>query len=148
MDEYIMQLSMLRLTPHSMGIVVIWWRFHLVGSLIPHGWDNSQNLIPTYYLCKWKDLAFGKNRRSNPPTLVPSSNPHLKPVITCTWGWGLTLIGALLTRVCRFHAFQDEHHAVTGEEYSWSESEMKQIANCFLVSFFCKLLPNLLAETL
>jgi len=24
--------------------------------------------------------------------------------------------------------------------YSWSESEMKQIANCFLVSFFCKLL--------
>ena len=34
------------------------------------------------------------------------------------------------------------------KSYSWSESEMKQIANCFLVSFFCKLLPNLLAETL
>ena len=30
------------------------------------------------------------------------------------------------------------------KSYSWSESEMKQIANRFLVSFFCKLLPNLL----
>ena len=34
------------------------------------------------------------------------------------------------------------------KSYSWSESEMKQIANRSLVSFFCKLLPNLLAETL
>jgi len=33
------------------------------------------------------------------------------------------------------------------KSYSWSESEMKQIAKHFLVSFFCKLLPNLLAET-
>jgi len=40
------------------------------------------------------------------------------------------------------YAFQRE------KSYSWSESEMKQIANRFLVSFFCKLLPNLLAETL
>jgi len=27
---------------------------------------------------------------------IPSSNPHLKPDIAHTWGWGLTLIGALL----------------------------------------------------
>ena len=34
------------------------------------------------------------------------------------------------------------------KSYSWSESEMKQIADCFLVRLFCKLLPNLLAEAL
>ena len=53
----------------------------------------------------------------------------------------------LLTRVCRFHAFQDDHAVTGGEatvEVSPSESEMKQITNRFLVSFFCKLL---LAET-
>jgi len=34
------------------------------------------------------------------------------------------------------------------KSYSWSESEMKQTTNRFLVSFFSKLFPNLLAETL
>ena len=34
------------------------------------------------------------------------------------------------------------------KSYCWSEFKMKQITNHFLVSFFCKLLPNLSAETL
>ena len=43
----IMQLSMLSPTPPSTGIVGIWWGFDLVGNQIPHGGDDSQNLIPT-----------------------------------------------------------------------------------------------------
>jgi len=52
------------------------------------------------------------------------------------------------TCVCRFHAFQMTIQSQEEKSYSWSESEMKQIAIRFLISFFCKLLPNLLAETL
>ena len=46
------------------------------------------------------------------------------------------------TCVCKLHVFQGDHAV---KSYSWSESEMKQMASCFHVSFFCKLLPNFLA---
>ena len=54
------------------------------------------------------------------------------------------------TRVCRFHAFQDDHAVTGGEElqWKWVRGETDLCANRFLVSFFCKLLPNFLAETL
>ena len=56
----------------------------------------------------------------------------------------------LLTHVCAdFTLSRMTIQSQLQEEksYSWSESEMKQIANRLLISFFCKLLPNLLAET-
>ena len=34
------------------------------------------------------------------------------------------------------------------KRYSWSEFEMKQITNHFLVSFFCKLIPGFFATTM
>ena len=53
------------------------------------------------------------------------------------------------TSVCRFQLSKwPAMHSQEEKSYSWSESEIKHIANSFLVSFFCKLLPNLLAETL
>ena len=58
---------------------------------------------------------------------------------------------ALLTHVCAdFTLSRMTMQSQEEKIYSWSESEMKklQITNRFLVSFFCKLLPNLLAETL
>jgi len=58
------------------------------------------------------------------------------------------------TCVCRFHAFQDDH-AVTGVEeleqelqWKWVRDEIDTRVYRFLVSFFCKLLTNLFAETL
>ena len=52
----------------------------------------------------------------------------------------------LLTQVCADSRMTMQLRYWKEKSYSWSESEMKQIANHFLVSFFCKLLPNLLAE--
>jgi len=56
----------------------------------------------------------------------------------------------LLTHVCADFTLSrmTMQSQLQEKSYSWSESEMKQIANRFLISFFCKLLPNLLAETL
>ena len=67
----------------------------------------------------------------------------LKTVISILGNWWESTL--MCDCVYRFHIFQNDH-AVTGL-YSWSESEMKQITNSFLISFFCKLFPNLLAET-
>ena len=55
----------------------------------------------------------------------------------------------LQTCVCRFHAFQDGwpySHRRRRASYTVEEMKHVQIPNCFLVSFFCKLLPNVLAE--
>jgi len=55
-----------------------------------------------------------------------------------------------ITDTCVCADFTLSRMAVQSPEkksYSWSESEIKQFASRFLVSFFCKLLPNLLAET-
>jgi len=54
----------------------------------------------------------------------------------------------LLTHVCAdFTLSRITMQSQEEKSYNWSASEMKQITNRFLVSFFCKLLPNLLAET-
>ena len=55
----------------------------------------------------------------------------------------------LLTHVCvDFMLSRTTLQSQEEKSYSWSEFKMKQIANRFLVSFFCKLaLPNFLAET-
>ena len=59
-----------------------------LGSQIPHGGDNSQNLIPA---CRWNDLVFSTNHWSipQPSGKIPRSNPHLKPNIARAWGVGL-----------------------------------------------------------
>ena len=54
----------------------------------------------------------------------------------------------LLTHVCADFTLSRMTMQSHEKNYSWSESEMKQITNHFLVSFFYKLHPNLLAETL
>ena len=54
-----------------------------------------------------------------------------------------------LTHVCAdFTLSRITMESQEEESYSSSESKMKQIANCFFVCFFCRLLPNFLAETL
>jgi len=53
----------------------------------------------------------------------------------------------LLTHVCSDFTLSRMTMQSQEKSYSWSESEMKQITNRSLVSFFWKLLPNLLAET-
>ena len=53
------------------------------------------------------------------------------------------------TSVRRFQLSKISDHAVTGGEELYSLTRQNSwIANCFLVRFFCKLLPNLLTETL
>jgi len=85
------------------------------------GEDSSQNLIPSFFFSSTQQLVLGvvgkgspsspgkknsflmhANERiwhlvqiasqiSQPSGKIPSSNPHLKPDIACTWGVGLDI---------------------------------------------------------
>ena len=77
-----------------------------------------------------------------------SFHHHLLTVISIL-GNGREYITDTCTSVCRLTRSRMAMQLGYWKEeksYSWSESEMKQITDHFLVNFFCKLLPNLLAE--
>jgi len=90
------------------------------------------------------------------PTLQDSYEQFNRSFTFFTWILLKTVISILgngreyITDTCVCADFMLSRMTMQSLEksYSWSESEMKQIANRFLVSFFCKLLPNLLADSL
>ena len=124
------------------------------------GWKVSRFAGSIRYICGEKFRNFFPLCIHGFPTLQNSYEHFNESFAFLTWILLKTVISILRNRwkyiaetwVCTDFTLsrmtKQSQEENSEKSYSWSESEMKQIANRFLDSFFCKLLPNLLAETL